>query len=82
MVRIGTVRVMAVENDAGNVDIVPDDSGPRVAHRMEEAMALRDSRQAAIRKHPFFEWLHDDCVAIEDRLKFAPMGAALSTGAG
>ncbi len=38
-------------------------------------MALRDSRQAAISKHPFFEWLHDDRVAIEDRLKFAPMGA-------
>ncbi|MGH3889001.1 MAG: hypothetical protein ACRDSZ_21010 [Pseudonocardiaceae bacterium] len=42
---------------------------------MEEVISLRDSRQAAISKHPFFEWLHDDFVAIEDRLKFAPMGA-------
>lgn len=42
---------------------------------MEEVMALRDSRQAAISKHPLFEWLHSDRVAIEDRLKFAPMGA-------
>ncbi|WP_431971693.1 hypothetical protein [Nocardia sp. bgisy134] len=42
---------------------------------MQEVMALRDSRQARIRKHEFFEWLHSDSVAIEDRLKFAPMAA-------
>ncbi len=38
-------------------------------------MFLRDSRQVSISRHPFFEWLHDDRVAIEDRLRFAPMGA-------
>lgn len=38
-------------------------------------MVLRDSRQAEIGKHPFFEWLQSDFVGLEDRLKFAPMGA-------
>ncbi len=42
---------------------------------MKEVMTLRDSRQAALGKHPLFEWLHNDRVAVEDRLKFAPMGA-------
>ncbi len=42
---------------------------------MKHIMALRDSRQAEIAKHPFFEWLNDASVPIEDRLKFAPMAA-------
>lgn len=42
---------------------------------MQEVMALRDSRQADIGKHPFFEWLHGDSVPLEDRLRFAPMAA-------
>ncbi|MGW6424100.1 hypothetical protein ACWF82_15605 [Nocardia sp. NPDC055053] len=42
---------------------------------MHEVMVLRDSRQAAIAKHEFFEWLHGSPVTIEDRLKFAPMAA-------
>jgi hypothetical protein len=42
---------------------------------MKEVMAVRDSRQAAISEHPLFEWLHSDRVALEDRLKFAPMGS-------
>ncbi|MDV5145431.1 hypothetical protein R1T08_14720 [Streptomyces sp. SBC-4] len=42
---------------------------------MQEVMVLRDSRQADIGKHPFFEWLHGDSVHLEDRLKFAPMAA-------
>lgn len=42
---------------------------------MKDIMALRDNRQDALAKHPFFAWLHSDRAAIEDRLKFAPMGA-------
>jgi hypothetical protein len=42
---------------------------------MKEVMALRDSRQAEIGKHRFFEWLNDASVPIGDRLKFAPMAA-------
>ncbi|MGH3827489.1 MAG: hypothetical protein ACRDQX_10000 [Pseudonocardiaceae bacterium] len=42
---------------------------------MKDVISLRDSRQAKIGRHPFFAWLHDDRVPIEDRLKFAPMGA-------
>ncbi|MGH3693804.1 MAG: hypothetical protein ACRDRX_07415 [Pseudonocardiaceae bacterium] len=38
-------------------------------------MTLRDSRQAAISGHPFFEWLHKNHIEIETRLRFAPMGA-------
>ncbi|GAA4231289.1 hypothetical protein GCM10022254_28060 [Actinomadura meridiana] len=42
---------------------------------MEKIMELRDARQAAIGKHPFFEWLNDSSTAIEERLTFAPMAA-------
>ncbi|MGH3822733.1 MAG: hypothetical protein ACRDRA_07840 [Pseudonocardiaceae bacterium] len=38
-------------------------------------MTLRDNRQEALSRHPFFAWLHNGRVAIEDRFKFAPMGA-------
>jgi hypothetical protein len=42
---------------------------------MKTIMALRDNRQDTLSKHPFFAWLHNSHTAIEDRLKFAPMGA-------
>jgi hypothetical protein len=42
---------------------------------MKEVMTLRDMRQESISKHPFFQWLHNDRVGLEDRLRFAPMGA-------
>ncbi|MBV8542100.1 MAG: hypothetical protein JO063_09590 [Pseudonocardiales bacterium] len=42
---------------------------------MRDVMTLRDARQAAIRGHPFFEWLHNETVPLTERLQFAPMGA-------
>jgi hypothetical protein len=42
---------------------------------MKQVIKVRDERQESIRKHPFFRWLHNDRVELEDRLMFAPMGA-------
>jgi hypothetical protein len=42
---------------------------------MDSVMARRDQQQKEISTHPFFEWMHSENVAIEDRLTFAPAGA-------
>jgi hypothetical protein len=38
-------------------------------------MQLRDAGQAAVRGHPFFEWLSSDLVPAQDRLAIGPAGA-------
>jgi hypothetical protein len=42
---------------------------------MKHVMQLRDAGQAAVRGHPFFEWLSSDLVPAQDRLAIGPAGA-------
>ncbi|MBO0880822.1 MAG: hypothetical protein J2P17_10865, partial [Mycobacterium sp.] len=46
------------------------------ALRMRALIELRDKRQAAVKEHRFFEWLHSGVVPLARQLDFAP-GAAL-----
>lgn len=42
---------------------------------MKHVMQLRDARQEAVRRHPFFAWLSSDRVPAQDQLAIGPAGA-------